>query len=106
MKKYQHLSGFDQPVKIGDRGGDEYDSLVCVGYHVNVRPSPGYPYVSHGCWYVGHLNKWYMAHPTDDKESIEVPESLEIRPTFEAPTNTFEFSIVPGQPGYSSSDYV
>jgi hypothetical protein len=104
-----HVSPAEQSVQVGDMGGDEYNSMVCTGYHVSERPGLGFPSVVSGVWWIHHMQKWYMCHPTNRKKSIEVPASLTIHPTYEDPAavkarEVFEFSIIPGTPGYSKSD--
>jgi hypothetical protein len=79
-----HVHPSLQQVKVGDRGGDEYDSMTCAGYYVSERPSPNMPSVSHRVWWQHNIQQWVMAHPTDPKgDYIAVPESLTIHPYFE-----------------------
>lgn len=76
-----HVSPLQQAVKRGDKGGDQYDSMVCVGYQVSVR-HPGMPYTQHGAWW--HITEagpaWYFNPPTGGM--APVPDDLDITPIF------------------------
>lgn len=77
-----HVPPSQQPVKWGDKGGDQYDSMICVGYQVSVR-HPGMPYTLHGVWW--HTSEeagpvWYFSLPTGGM--APVPDELDITPVF------------------------
>jgi hypothetical protein len=84
-KNPTHVSAKKQPVQYGDKGGDEYDSLICTGYCVNSRPGPGFPYEMHYVWW--HVScaplGWYMNNPTGPG-IVPVPEDLNITPYFQS----------------------
>jgi hypothetical protein len=81
-----HVPPDQQPVKIGDRGGDEYESLQCSGYESSARPGPGFPFNIFGVIYDNDAETWRMPHPTDDSAGwIRLPVECDVSPRWESP---------------------
>jgi hypothetical protein len=78
-----HVSPSEQDVRIGDRGGDQYDSMVCVGYQTSSK-MPGMPYTLHGVFWID-CEEGSAWHYSDNMEPV--PTDVDITPIFVDPVS-------------------